>query len=387
MFHIPIKAKGNLFNIEVLLPKWQGGASWWFAVSSLPKIAYFPQCGACNTFFRGRRITLKPVSVFFHSAERVVSRGWDTTPWKRCKLQGKVLHRATCSIYSLSKILVWPERTENNGFWTLDVDRDHYLNLCQVPSIQNLGLEHFYAAFGLGCSQPPHILYIPKYANEIWCLFAPGRSLSSFVPRAMHTTERRCPWHLAPHITGQHSRVHRRHHSSSPHGSVEARANIGDSCPGSDRFWCEHPHGTNVDKKRRREDSGALTTVGCLLLERFPSLCEWQLDLDIDWWFIGCGCPRACAVGSWRRWTEGWERSEFLRFRGWWGWWLLCLGWGVSFVCGVFVCVCFCAQAAVLQTKRFVIYVPLLAWNASLVLSMRSAIRRRKICGWHLQRP
>ena len=32
------------------------------------------------------------------------------------------------------------ERTENNG-------------LCQVPSIQNLGLEHFYAAFGLGCSR------------------------------------------------------------------------------------------------------------------------------------------------------------------------------------------------------------------------------------------
>ena len=49
--------------------------------------------------------------------------------------------------------LVWPERTENNGFWILDVDRDHYHNLCQVPSIQNLGLEHFYAAFGLGCSR------------------------------------------------------------------------------------------------------------------------------------------------------------------------------------------------------------------------------------------
>ena len=49
--------------------------------------------------------------------------------------------------------LVWPERTENNGFWILDVDRDHYLNLCEVPSIQNLGLEHFYAAFGLGCSR------------------------------------------------------------------------------------------------------------------------------------------------------------------------------------------------------------------------------------------
>ena len=42
-------------------------------------------------------------------------------------------------------------RTENNGLWLLDVDRDHYPNLCQVPRIQNLGLEHFYAAFGLGC--------------------------------------------------------------------------------------------------------------------------------------------------------------------------------------------------------------------------------------------
>ena len=41
---------------------------------------------------------------FYHSAERVVSRGWDTTPWKCCKLQGKVLRRAACSIYSLSNI-------------------------------------------------------------------------------------------------------------------------------------------------------------------------------------------------------------------------------------------------------------------------------------------
>ena len=49
--------------------------------------------------------------------------------------------------------LVWPERTENNGFWILHADRDHYHELCQVPSIQNLGLEHFYAAFGLGCSR------------------------------------------------------------------------------------------------------------------------------------------------------------------------------------------------------------------------------------------
>ena len=49
--------------------------------------------------------------------------------------------------------LIWPERTGNHGFWLLDVDRDQYHNLCQVPSIRNLGLEHFYAAFGLGCSR------------------------------------------------------------------------------------------------------------------------------------------------------------------------------------------------------------------------------------------
>ena len=49
--------------------------------------------------------------------------------------------------------LIWPERTENNGFWLLDVETGHYHNLCQSPSIQNLGLEHFYAAFGLGCSR------------------------------------------------------------------------------------------------------------------------------------------------------------------------------------------------------------------------------------------
>ena len=49
--------------------------------------------------------------------------------------------------------LIWPERTENNGFWLLDVDRNQYHNLCQVLSIRNLGLEHFYAAFGLGCSR------------------------------------------------------------------------------------------------------------------------------------------------------------------------------------------------------------------------------------------
>ena len=49
--------------------------------------------------------------------------------------------------------LIWPERTEHNGFWLLDVEAGYYHDLCQCPSIQNLGLEHFYAAFGLGCSR------------------------------------------------------------------------------------------------------------------------------------------------------------------------------------------------------------------------------------------
>ena len=49
--------------------------------------------------------------------------------------------------------LIWPERTRNNGFWILDTARNQYHNLCQTVSICNLGLEHFYAAFGLGCSR------------------------------------------------------------------------------------------------------------------------------------------------------------------------------------------------------------------------------------------
>ena len=47
---------------------------------------------------------------------------------------------------SITPIPLW--NNEECGFWLLDVERDHYLNLCQVPSVQNLGLEHFYAAFG-----------------------------------------------------------------------------------------------------------------------------------------------------------------------------------------------------------------------------------------------
>ena len=33
------------------------------------------------------------------------------------------------------------------------VESGYYENLSKTPSIQNLGLEHFYAAFGLGCSR------------------------------------------------------------------------------------------------------------------------------------------------------------------------------------------------------------------------------------------
>ena len=46
--------------------------------------------------------------------------------------------------------LIWPERTRNN---LLDTARNQYHNLCQTASIRNLGLEHFYVAFGLGCSR------------------------------------------------------------------------------------------------------------------------------------------------------------------------------------------------------------------------------------------
>ena len=73
---------------------------------------------------------------------------WNNEEWRCRYVFGYSLDDSDKPVF-----LVWPERTENNGFWLLDVDRDHYLNLCQVPSIQNLGLEHFYAAFGLGCSR------------------------------------------------------------------------------------------------------------------------------------------------------------------------------------------------------------------------------------------
>ena len=49
--------------------------------------------------------------------------------------------------------LIWPERTSGNGFWLLDAASNQHHNLCQTVSIRNLGLEHFYAAFGPGCSR------------------------------------------------------------------------------------------------------------------------------------------------------------------------------------------------------------------------------------------
>ena len=48
--------------------------------------------------------------------------------------------------------LLWPERTEHNGFGLIDVESGNYQDLSETPSIQNLGLEHFYAAFGLKSS-------------------------------------------------------------------------------------------------------------------------------------------------------------------------------------------------------------------------------------------
>jgi len=43
--------------------------------------------------------------------------------------------------------------TEHNGFGLIDVESGNYQDLNETPNIQNLGLEHFYAAFGLGCSR------------------------------------------------------------------------------------------------------------------------------------------------------------------------------------------------------------------------------------------
>ena len=55
---------------------------------------------------------------------------------------------------TLTNLSTWyGQRTGSNGLWLLDVARNQHHNLCQTASIRNLGLEHFYAAFGLGCSR------------------------------------------------------------------------------------------------------------------------------------------------------------------------------------------------------------------------------------------
>ena len=84
-------------------------------------------------------------------------RGGSVTPIPLCNQEewrcryvfGKSLDDSDKPVY-----LIWPERTRSNGLWLLDVARNQYHNLCQTASIcKNLGLENFYAAFGLGCSR------------------------------------------------------------------------------------------------------------------------------------------------------------------------------------------------------------------------------------------
>ena len=48
--------------------------------------------------------------------------------------------------------VIWSENREQ-WFLAPRCGRNQYHNLCQTSSIRNLGLEHFYAAFGLGCSR------------------------------------------------------------------------------------------------------------------------------------------------------------------------------------------------------------------------------------------
>ena len=81
-------------------------------------------------------------------------RGGSVTPIPLCN-QEEWRYVFGCSLDDSDKpvYLIWPERTRNNGLWLLDVARNQYHNLSQTASICNLGLEHFYAAFGLGCSR------------------------------------------------------------------------------------------------------------------------------------------------------------------------------------------------------------------------------------------
>ena len=92
-----------------------------------------------------------PEPRYFFSYER----GGSVTPIPLCN-QEEWRYRYVFG-YSLDSdkpvYLIWPERTRSNGLWLLDVARNQYHNLCQTASICNLGLEHFYAAFGPGCSR------------------------------------------------------------------------------------------------------------------------------------------------------------------------------------------------------------------------------------------
>ena len=88
--------------------------------------------GLCND--RGDSVTPIPLS--------------NQEEWKGRYVFGYSLDDSDKPVY-----LIWPQRTRNNGLWLLDTARNQYHNLCQTASVRNLGLEHFYAAFGLGSSR------------------------------------------------------------------------------------------------------------------------------------------------------------------------------------------------------------------------------------------
>ena len=80
------------------------------------------------------------------------------------KIEKKFHRQITCvrdtGAVSITPIPLWDSEAWRCryvfGYSLDDSDKPVFLvwpNLCQAPSIQNLGLEHFYAAFGLGCSR------------------------------------------------------------------------------------------------------------------------------------------------------------------------------------------------------------------------------------------
>ena len=54
---------------------------------------------------------------------------WNNEEWRCRYVFGYSLDDSDKPVF-----LVWPERTENNGFWILDVDRDHYHNQGKFPA-------------------------------------------------------------------------------------------------------------------------------------------------------------------------------------------------------------------------------------------------------------